>query len=157
MLSNIQNYFTLEMIYLWINYGVLPFWIMLIFFPNLKINQNLVTSIFLPIIFSCLYSYIVYQLIFNGENILNSFELYLGLNLLYELFANEIFLLIFWIHFLSISLFMGIWVAKDSTKYNVPKILSGLCLFFIYFTGPVGLVIYWFIRIFFAKKIALYD
>ena len=74
MLLNIQNYFTLEMIYLWINYGVLPFWVILIFFPNLKINQILVTSIFLPIIFSCLYSYIVYQLIFNGENIFNSFE-----------------------------------------------------------------------------------
>jgi len=157
MLSNIQNYFTLEMIYLWINYGVLPFWVILIFFPNLKINQILVTSIFLPIIFSSLYSYIVYQLIFNGENILNSFQLYLGLNQLYELFSNEIFLLIFWIHFLSISLFMGIWVIKDSTKYNIPKFLTGLCLITVYFSGPVGLVIYWFIRIFFAKKITLYD
>ena len=26
-----------------------------------------------------------------------------------------------------------------------------------YFIGPVGLIVYWFIRIFFGKKITLYD
>ena len=26
-----------------------------------------------------------------------------------------------------------------------------------YFVGPLGIVLYWFIRIFFAKKISLYD
>ena len=37
MLNDLQNYFTLEGIYLWINFGILPFWIMIIFIPNSKI------------------------------------------------------------------------------------------------------------------------
>jgi len=32
-----------------------------------------------------------------------------------------------------------------------------LPLILVYFTGPVGLVLYWFFRIFYAKKISFYD
>jgi len=35
----------------------------------------------------------------------------------------------------------------------VPKILSIPCIAITYFSGPVGIVVYWFIRIFYAKKI----
>ena len=41
MIEQIYIYFTLNMIYLWLNIGVLPFWFILIFFPNSKINQIL--------------------------------------------------------------------------------------------------------------------
>ena len=90
-------------------------------------------------------------------NILGGFELYSGLDGLYSMFSNEAFLLIFWLHFLAISLFTGTWIVKDSQKYLIPKIVTILSLILTYFTGPVGLVFYWFIRIFFAKKISFND
>ena len=34
MLEEIYNYFTIEMLYYWVNLGVLPFWFILIFFPR---------------------------------------------------------------------------------------------------------------------------
>ncbi|RPG06994.1 MAG: DUF4281 domain-containing protein [Candidatus Pelagibacterales bacterium] len=157
MLTEIYNFFTIEMIYLWINYGVLPMWLALIFFPNSKLNQIFITSVFLPLVFASLYSYIVYQLINMDEDIFNSFSLYLGLNELKDLFSNEFFLLLFWIHFISINLFLGSWVSRDGLKFGIPKFLTGICLVFIYFVGPIGLVIYWFLRIFFAKKINLHE
>ena len=89
MLTEIYNFFTIEMIYLWINYGVLPMWLALIFFPNSKLNQIFITSVFLPLVFASLYSYIVYQLINMDEDIFNSFNLYLGLNELKDLFSNK--------------------------------------------------------------------
>ena len=95
--------------------------------------------------------------IFLEGNIFNSFELYSGLDGLYSMFANEAFLLIFWIHFLALSLFLGAWIARDSQKYMIPKFLSIISLILTYFSGPVGLFIYWFIRIFFAKKISFND
>ena len=157
MFINLQNYFGPEIIYLWLSFGVLPFWLTLIFFPNSRINLIFISSIFLPIIFSLIYSYMIYQLIINGENISETFNLYLGIENLSSLFSNDIFLLIFWIHFLGINLFLGSWVSRDALRYNVPKFLSGISLISIYFTGPLGLVLYWFIRIFYSRKFSLHD
>ena len=50
MLTNIQDYFTFEIIYLWTTIGIMPFWLILIFIPNSKINQILINSIILPLI-----------------------------------------------------------------------------------------------------------
>jgi hypothetical protein len=157
MFISLQNYFGPETIYLWLSFGVLPFWLTLIFFPNSRVSLIFISSIFLPLIFSLIYSYMIYQLIINGENIFESFDLYLGIENLYLLFSNDVFLLIFWIHFLGINLFLGSWVSMDALRYNVPKFLSAISLISIYFTGPFGLVLYWFIRIFYSKKISLHD
>ena len=157
MLINLQNYFGPETIYLWLSFGVLPFWLTLMFFPSSRVNQIFITSIFLPVIFSLIYCYMIYLLIINGENIFESFDLYLGIENLHSLFSNDIFLLIFWIHFLGINLFLGSWVSRDALRYSVPKLLSGISLISIYFTGPLGLVLYWFIRIFYSRKISLHD
>ena len=157
MLINLQNYFGPETIYLWLSFGVLPFWLTLIFLPNSRIIQIFITSIFLPIIFSLIYIYMIYLLVINGENIFDTFNLYLGIENLHSLFSNDVFLLIFWIHFVSINLFLGSWVSRDALRYDVPKIVSGIPLILIYFAGPLGLVLYWFMRIFYSKKFGLYD
>ena len=157
MFVNLQNYFGPEIIYLWLSFGVLPLWLTLIFLPNSRVSVIFISSIFLPIIFSLIYIYMIYQLIINGENIFEIFDLYLGIENLHSLFSNDIFLLIFWIHFLGINLFLGSWVSRDALRYNIPKFLSGISLISIYFTGLLGLVLYWFIRIFYSKKISLHD
>ena len=141
MLTNLQNYFGPEIIYLWLSFGVLPFWLALIFFPNSRLSLTFITSIFLPIIFSLIYGYIIYLLIINGGNIFESFDLYLGIENLHSLFSNDIFLLIFWTHFLAINLFLGSWVSRDALRHNIPILLSGFFLVLIYFTGPLGLVL----------------
>ena len=95
--------------------------------------------------------------IFLSGNIFDGFNLYYGINELYAVFSDEAFLLIFWLHFLSISLFTGAWIARDARKYFIPKIITVPSLVLTYFTGPVGLVVYWCFRIFFAKKISFND
>ena len=157
MLTQIYTYFAIETIYLWLNFGVIPIWLVLILFPNSKLNKIFLTSIFLPLIFGLIYVYIFYQLMVFNEDILDYLSVYSGLDELADLFTNELFLLIFWVHFLAINLFLGSWVSRDAFKYNMPKIFSSISLILIYFTGPIGLIVYWILRIFFAKKISLYD
>ena len=77
----------------------------------------------------------------------------MGLNELYALFSNEGFLLVFWLHFLSISLFVGNWIVSDSRTFMVSKFFVIISLITTYFAGPVGLVFYWVVRIFYSKKI----
>jgi len=139
-----------------VNFGVLPFWLLLLILPNHGLTNFLLQSIIVPLILGFAYVYVAYNIFING-NIFDSFELYRGLDGLYSVFSNEAFLLVFWIHFLAISLFLGTWITRDSRKYMIPKFFTVISLILTYFTGPLGLVIYWFIRIFFAKKISFND
>ena len=157
MLITFENYLTIENIYLWSNFGILPFWLMLIFIPSSKITQIFVNSIIIPLILAAAYGYIIYQAILVDEPLIDVFKLYLGLDSLYTLFSIESFLLVFWLHFLTLNLFLGSWVSREGIKYNMSRSLLFLPLVLIYFTGPLGLVLYWFIRIFYAKKIAFHD
>ena len=156
MLNNLLAYVTSENIYLAANWGVLPFWMLLIFAPNNGITTFLTQSIIAPLLLAIGYSFLSYNL-YLEKNIFDGFELYSGLDGLYSMFANEILLLVFWLHFLAISLFAGAWIIRDARKYLIPKIITIPSLILTYFSGPVGLVIYWFLRIFFAKKISFDD
>ena len=152
-----QDYLTFGNIYLWTNFGVLPFWLLLITMPNAKITQLFVNSIVLPLILSTVYVYIIYQTILLDESVFDIFKLYLSLDNLYTIFATENFLLAFWIHFLALNLFLGSWVSRDGIKYNIPRKLVAIPLITVYFTGPLGLVLYWMFRVFYAKKLGLHD
>ena len=156
MLTQFENYLTFENIYLWTNFGILPFWILLIFIPNSKVTRIFLNSIILPLILASAYVYIIYQAVLMDEPIFDFFRLYLSLDNLYTIFSIENFLLVFWLHFIALSIFLGTWVSRDGIKYNIPRALISIPLIVIYFTGPLGLVLYWFIRIFYAKKISLH-
>ena len=157
MLTQFQDYLTFESIYLWTTIGVIPFWLMLIFIPSSRITQIFVNSIFLPLILGALASYVIYMVVLLDESLLDIFHLYFSLESLYTIFAVEGFLLIFWLHFLALSLFLGSWVSRDGIKYNVPRSILVFFLILIYFTGPVGLVFYWMIRVFYSKKLGFHD
>ena len=156
MINDLLDILSYQNIYLMANWGVIPFWLLLIILPNHGVTNFFVQSIVASFLLAGAYGFIAYNIFLEG-NTLDGFELYSGLDGLYSMFANEAFLLIFWIHFLAISLFLGAWIARDSQRYMVPRFFVIISLISTYFTGPVGLLIYWFIRIFFAKKISFND
>ena len=104
MLIQFDEYLTFENIYLWINFGVLPFWLMIILIPNSRIAQIFINSVILPLLLSIAYVYVFYHAILLEGSFLDFFKSYSSLENLYMLFANESFLLIFWIHFVSLNL-----------------------------------------------------
>ena len=156
MINDLLALVNSENIYLAANWGVIPFWLLLIFAPNHSLTNFFVQSIIVPMLLAVGYIYLSYNL-YLENNIFDGFELYGGLDGLYSMFSNEILLLIFWLHFLAISLFAGAWIIRDARRYLIPKIITIPSLILTYFSGPVGIVIYWFIRIFFAKKISFDD
>ena len=156
MINDLLDLINSETIYLVATWWVIPFWLVLIIFPNHGITNFFAQSIIAPLLLAIAYGYLSYNL-YLDNNIFSGFELYNGLDGLYSMFANEILLLIFWLHFLAISLFAGAWIVRDARKYFIPKIITIPSLVITYFSGPIGLVIYWFFRIFFAKKISFND
>ena len=107
----------------------------------------------------------MYQQFYNGgifaeeaaSIALNNFSLYLGIDQLSSLADNKIFLLTFWIHFLTISIFVGTWIAKDALRNGIHKYVIALPLILTYFTGPLGLFLYLFVRLIIIQKIRIHD
>ena len=157
MIEQIFAYFTIEILYFWVNLGVLPFWLILIFFPSSNLSRFFVTSIFPIFLLSSTYLFVLYKSFLSSYDFISNFELYLSISNLSNLFSNNLFLMLFWIHFVSINLFVGGWIAKDSQKFNINKFIIGFPLIITYLIGPLGLFIYWLIRIFYAKSINLYE
>ena len=157
MIDQIYIFFSVEMIYMWINFGVLPFWFMLLFFPQTKICKIFVTSVFPFLVLAAIDLYLIFEILKNGFNFFDIFKLYLSMDELINVFSDNNYIILFWIHFLAINLFCGSWIVKDYQRINMSKSLAFIPILLTYFIGPVGLVVYWFIRIFFSKKIDLYE
>ena len=157
MIEQIYTYFTIETLYMWINLGVLPFWFILIVFPQSHLSRIFVTSIFPFFILSGVYVFILYKSYLIGYDFDGNFSLYLGLSELSRLFEDHLYIMIFWTHFIAINLFIGGWIVKDSQKFSINKVLMAVPLIVTYLIGPIGLILYWIIRIFYAKRISLYE
>ena len=157
MIEQIYAYFTIEILYFWVNLGVLPFWLILIFFPSSSINKFFVTSILPILLLSGAYIFALYKSYLNTYDFIGNFELYLSISNLSNLFSNNLFLILFWVHFVSMNLFVGGWMVRDSQKLVMNKILVAFPLIITYLIGPLGVFIYWLIRIFYAKSINLYE
>jgi len=157
MIIQIYTFFTLEIIYLWLSLGVLPFWFVLVFFPKSQICRVFITSIFPIFILSLVYAYLLYIIHIDGYDFLQNFRLYLGFDKFSNLFDNQFFLILFLVHFLAMNLFCGGWIVKDSQMFSMNRLIVSLPLIITYLIGPIGITLYWIIRIFYAKKINLYD
>jgi len=157
MIEEIYNFFSNDMFYLWINIGVLPFWLLIIFFPQSHLCKYLATSIFPIFLLSGAYIFILYQAYIGSFDFIGNFNLYLGLSYVSELFRDDLYLLMFWTHFVAVNLFIGGWILKDSNKFGINKIILAFPLIITYLIGPLGILLYWLMRIFYAKRLSLYD
>lgn len=157
MIEEIYTFFTIEMLYFWINLGVLPFWFLIIFFPQSQLCKFLATSIIPIFLLSAVYCFVLYKSYIDSYDFLGNFYLYLGIDYVSDLFDNNLYLLLFWTHFVSINLFIGGWILKDSQKLFINKFLIALPLIITYLIGPIGLLFYWVIRIFYSKRLSLYE
>ena len=99
MINTLEAFLTYENIYLFANWGVVPFWILLILMPNHNITKFFSHSIVAPLLLATAYLFVVRQIILE-ENILEGFKLYLGLDGLEEIYSYESLRLVFWLHFL---------------------------------------------------------
>ena len=85
MINNLIQFLYNENIYLIANWGVIPFWLLLITAPNHLITKFFVQSIIVPLLLAAAYCFLAYEIYIDG-NIFDGFELYNGLEGLYAMF-----------------------------------------------------------------------
>ena len=71
------------------------------------------------------------------------------------LFENPYALLAGWIHYLAFDLFIGSWEVRDAERHNIRHWCVLPCLFFTFMFGPIGLLIYFGIRIGLRRTVAV--
>ena len=88
MINNLLDILSYENIYLIANWGVIPFWLLLIMLPNHGVTNFFAQSIIAPLLLAFAYGLVVFDIFLEG-NIFDSFELYRGLEDLYSMFSSE--------------------------------------------------------------------
>ncbi len=122
---------------------VLPQWLLMVVAPRWVVTQWLVKSYLIPV---CLAVFYVVYLFAGGPVDFGAFNSLAGVK---GLFANggDGVMLAGWIHYLAFDLVAGSFVLRDSQEKNIHHLLIVVPLFFCFMLGPVGLLLYWLIRL----------
>jgi hypothetical protein len=79
-------------------------------------------------------------------------DLFGSIGAIRDLFANDSALAAGWLHYLAFDLFIGTWEAEDAEKSGVPAWLVVPCLALTFLFGPVGLLLYFILRLAFMRR-----
>ena len=119
-----------------LNLLVMPFWCAMIFVPHNRIVKKVCHPFGVPVLFSCVYFYVLYLLVtVTGVPPLVGFEL----KALRKFVNHPLVFLVVWTHYLSVDLFLGMTIYRDSIRREI-RIPLELLLCWVF--GPIGLLAY---------------
>ena len=89
-LLDILNALNYQNIYLIANWGVVPFWLLLIILPRSPVTSFFAQSIIPSLLLATAYGFVAYNIFLEG-NIFDGFELYNGLMVFIQCFCKRFF------------------------------------------------------------------
>jgi hypothetical protein len=128
-----------------LNYGVLPFWALLIFLPHLKITDWLVHSVFAPIVLGLIYAWLIAGVTVGGIALPEGSG-FASLEGVMKAFTVKEAVLAGWAHYIVFDLFIGAWEARDAQRLGLNHFVVIPCLLLTLLVGPIGLLAYLMIR-----------
>lgn len=132
----------LELVYNFLNLVVLPFWLMMIFFPEHRLTRRVISSIWPFAIVPVLYIFSI--ALAAGD--FQAVPLDFSLSGITALAGSEQATLVLWAHILALDLFAARWVYHDSRERKMTRWLASLFIFSIMMAGPAGLLFYMIAR-----------
>ena len=129
-----------------INTIALISWIVLLIFPFSQLVKKLLLGL-VVIGFALLYAFLITQT-FDAD----AMESFGSLSGIASMFQNETALLAGWVHYLAFDLMVGMFICKNAEKYGINRWLLIPCLLFTFMLGPIGLLLYFIIRIAYTKR-----
>lgn len=121
-------------------------WLILLVLPMWYSSDKFVLGIIISL-FCIIYTYYIITNI--GAIDMKSFATLKGVT---ALFTNPLAVLIGWVHYLAFDLMVGLFIKKNSQKYGISHWIIIPCLLLTFMFGPVGLLLYLFIRLFYTKQ-----
>ena len=122
-------------------------WIMLIVLPRFPLVDRVILPVGACGLLGLLYLYLIVTQIGQTSGGFGS------LDAVASLFANPHLLLAGWIHYLAFDLFIGCWEVRDARRRGIPHWLVVPALVLTFMFGPIGLVVYYLIRLARARRL----
>ena len=116
-------------------------WIVLAVFGPRRWAAPLITGAILPLLFAVLYAALIAA---NFGKSQGGFGTLAGVG---QLFSNPWLLLAGWVHYLAFDLFIGSWEVRDARSRGIAHWMVIPCLALTFFFGPVGLLLYFLLRV----------
>jgi len=126
--------------------SVLPFWLLLFVAPHWKPTQIIVHSVIAPLWLGAAYAFLIATGALGVEG--GSFG---SLDGLIILFSDPRAVLAGWTHYLVFDLFVGAWQVRDAKRHGISHWFVIPCLFFTLMAGPIGLLMYFVLRLALGK------
>lgn len=131
-----------EIIFAVANTVALISWILLIALPRWKlllVGLKNITVLLMAVLYTVLAVYWIFFTPPNGG----------GFNTLSQvmlIFSTHTGTLLGWVHYLAFDLFIGLWIAAQSDKLGIHRIIQAPILFATFMLGPVGYVLFRIVR-----------
>jgi hypothetical protein len=122
-------------------------WLLLIVAPRWRITERLILSGTVPALFAVVYLILMVLYFSQGDGDFSS------LAGVMKLFDNPGAVTAGWVHYLAFDLFVGSWIVSNSRRHALPHIMVVPCLIFTFLFGPVGMLMYLFLRWVKTKKL----
>lgn len=132
-------------LYLALNYGVMPFWALIIFVPFLKITDTLVHSVLAPIVLGVTYTWLLAN-VMGGVVHMPEGAGFASLDALMKTFSVKEAVVAGWAHYIVFDLFVGAWIARDAQRVGLNQFIVAPSLLLTFLVGPIGLLSYVMLR-----------
>jgi len=130
-----------EQIFFLANLLAMAGWLLLIFAGRTRWAAPVACGVILPLLFAVLYAGLLAGHLAGSPG---SFQTLAGVSALFE---NRWLLLAGWVHYLAFDLFIGAWQVRDARVQDISHLLVIPCLILTFLFGPVGLLLYFLIRL----------
>lgn len=141
-----------ETIFRLVNFGIVPFWLLLAAAPRSRWTDRLVHSALPAALLVPVYAWMIF-LDEPGPQGASFFTLEGVMNI----FTTPRTVIGCWIHYLVFDLFVGAWEARDGHRLGIPHLLVVPCLALTLAFGPVGLAAYLVLRAALRRRVTLIE
>jgi len=111
-------------------------WVILLFLPRRWEWLNRIPALFIPIILSVLYTFLIARYFFSTDG---GFDTLANVQ---QLFTNPAAALAGWVHYLAFDLFIGAIIAKKSDEIGLSRLIQVPILILAFMFGPIGFLIF---------------
>lgn len=126
-----------EIVFVACNYGVIPFWALLVLAPRSSLTRRIVHSGLFALLLVPVYAVMLWSDSPGPQG-----ASFFTLEGVMRIFTTPRTVVACWIHYLVFDLFVGSWEARDAQRRNLPHWLLVPCLAMTLMFGPVGLGLY---------------
>ena len=121
-------------------------WLVLMFLPFWHNRDKFIVGIIITL-FCVIYTWLIFAS-FDPSG----FKNFSTLDGVMNLFTNKTMVTAGWVHYLAFDLMTGVFITNNARLHGINHWLTVPCLFMTFMLGPIGLLLYFLVRVIITRK-----